>query len=115
MITEEQKTLLKGHFVAIATVNNDGSPNLMVAEINDIPDEVTLVFTDNFMNRSKDNILRDGRICLTTWDEKGGFKVYGKARYFTEGPWMEFLKPLNKDLPCKGAVVMTVESVISLG
>ena len=41
----------------------------------------------------------------------------GKAEYFEEGHWFDFVKeiPENKDEPCKGAIVVSVNKIKEIG
>lgn len=117
MITEKQKQLLEKEPVAVATVNEDGSPNVIAVMAVKAVDKSTIVITDNYMKLTKDNILQNGRICLGVWTKEEGYKFIGKAMYYSEGKWLDLVKSLedNKGYPAKGAIVITVEKIISLG
>jgi hypothetical protein len=42
-----------------------------------------------------------------------GYNIDGRAEYFTEGAWLDFVKsiPENKDEPCKGAIVIEIKNI----
>jgi len=46
-----------------------------------------------------------------------GYKLIGAAEYFAEGKWKEFVEkmPENKEMPAKGAILITVSELIKLG
>jgi len=117
MITDKQKILLEKEPVALATVNEDGSPNVIAVMAVKVVDEKTIVITDNYMNSTKANICRNKKICLAVWTKDEGYKFIGNVAYHDDGKWLSYVKQ-NKDnngYPCKGAVVVTVKKVISLG
>ncbi len=69
------------------------------------------------MKQTKDNILRENNVCLTVWNKDWkGYKLIGKAQYFTSGKWKEFIGQMseNKGLPSKGAILITISEVIKL-
>jgi len=116
MITETQNQLFEKGPVAMATVNEDGSPNVIAVAVK-VFNETTIVITDNFMRLTKDTIPRDGRVCLGVWTEEEGYKFIGKAQYYAEGTWVDFVKSLeeNNGYAAKGAIVVTIEKIIPLG
>jgi len=117
MINTKQKTLLQTEPVAVATVNSDGSPNVIAVMEVKVFDDTTIVITDNFMRLTKENILRDPRICLGVWTKDEGYKFVGVAQYFSEGKWIDFITAIkeNDGYSRKGAIVVKVGKVFSLG
>src|SRR4030042_1984384 len=118
-ITERQKTLLEKEAVAVATINEDGSPNLIAIGYAKVVFPTIIVITDNYMKLTTKNIRRDPRICLAVWtkDWEEGYKFTGKAEYQTKGKWADFVKrmPENKNMSAKGAIVVTVDNIFKLG
>jgi len=118
-ITERQKGLLETQAIALATINEDGSPNLIAIVWAKVVSPTTIVITDNFMKHTPENIKRDPRICLAVWtkDWEEGYKFAGKAEYQNSGKWAEFVKGMkeNKGYPAKAAIVVSVENIYKLG
>lgn len=118
-IDKRQKELLETEAVAVATINEDGSPNLIAIGYARVVSPNTIIITDNFMKHTPENIKRDPRICLAVWtkDWEEGYKFVGKAEYQTSGKWADYVKNMkvNKDYPAKAAVVVTVEGIFKLG
>lgn len=118
-INKRQKELLEKEAVAVGTINKDGSPNVIAIGYARVvsPDEI--VITDNFMKVTNMNIQRDPRICLAVWtkDWEEGYKFVGKAQYQTKGKWAKYVKDMkeNKEYAAKGAIVVKVEGIYSLG
>lgn len=109
------KTLIENNPVALATITNDNKPNVIgVAFVKVISDSEILI-TDNYMNQTKKDIIGNNSVCLIVWDsDLKGYKIIGKAEYFTEGKWKESVEKMkeNKGLPAKGALLITVEKII---
>ena len=118
MITDEIKKLIENNPLSLATVNEDGKPNVIGVACVKVVSENQIVITDNYMKQTKDNILRDSNVCLAVWNKDWeGYKFVGKAEYHTEGEWKEFVEKDsdNEELPAKGAICVTISEVIKLG
>ena len=119
MISSRQKELLEKEAVAVATINSDGSPNVIAIGFAKVVNDTTIVITDNFMKTTVENIKHEPRICLAVWtkDWEEGYKFTGTAIYETEGKWATFVKNMkeNKGFPAKGAIVVNVEKIFKLG
>ena len=111
----EIKELIENSPVALATVTSSNKPNVIgVAFVKVVSDNEVLI-TDNYMNQTKNDILENKNICLIVWDKDlKGFKIIGKAEYFTEGKWKKYVEEINENegLPAKGAILITVEKII---
>lgn len=118
-INKRQKELLETEAVAVATINLDGSPNVIAIGFAKVVSPTEIVITDNFMRLTNKNIERDPRICLAVWtkDWEEGYKFVGEAKYHTTGKWAKFVKEMeeNKGYAAKAAVVVKVEKIYRLG
>jgi len=118
-ITERQKKLLETEAVAVATINEDGSPNLIAVGYARVVTPSIIIITDNFMKHTPENIKKDPRICLAVWtkDWNEGYKFVGKVEYQTQGKWAKYVKEMkeNKDYPAKATIVVSVENIYKLG
>lgn len=118
-INQRQKELLETEAIAVATINEDGSPNLIAVALAKVVFPSTIIITDNFMKHTPENIIKDSRICLAVWtkDWKEGYKFVGKAEYQTQGKWAKFVKEMkeNKGYPAKAAIVVSVKNIYRLG
>lgn len=118
-INQRQKELLETEATALATVNPDGSPNVIAVGYVKVVSPTKIVITDNYMRRTNKNIESDSRVCLAVWtkDWEEGYKFAGKAKYYTTGKWVKFVKEIreNKGYPAKSAVVVEVEGIYKLG
>ncbi len=74
-----------------------------------------ILITDNYMNQTIKDILKNNNVCLVAWNKKlKGYKTIGKAKYYTIGKWKEFVEKMkeNKGLPAKGAILVKVKKNI---
>lgn len=118
-ITKRQKEIIETEAVAFASINPDGSPNLIAVGDLRVVSPNQVVITDNFMKQTFENIKKDFRVCLATWTKnwEEGYKFIGKAEYYDDGKWVEFVKNLeaNKGYPAKGAILITIDNIFKLG
>jgi uncharacterized pyridoxamine 5'-phosphate oxidase family protein len=115
MITADQKKLIEGNSIALATVNGEKPHVIAVASVKVVEDKI--IITDNYMKTTKDNIANNSNVSLAVWNNEWGLRVSGKAEYFSSGKWHDFVKALkeNKGEPCKGAIVVTPSEIKELG
>jgi len=75
----------------------------------------TIVITDNFMKKTKSNIIKNKNIALTFWRGDNCYKIQGQAAYYNKGKWLEFVKNMkeNKRLPAKGAIIIKINKISS--
>jgi len=113
-INLKQRKLLENKAVAFASINLDGSPNVIAVEVNKVIED-KIIITDNYMQTSLNNIKKDNRVCLAIWskDWKEGYKFFGRAEYFTSGKWLELIKSLKDNIgfPAKGAIVIKINKI----
>lgn len=117
-ITAEAKKIIEENYVALATIDNNGAPNVIPVACVKVVGGNRVLITDNFMKRTKENIIKNKNVCLAVWNQKEqGYKLIGKAKYFSSGKWAKFVKqmPENKEFPAKGAIIVTVSKFIKLG
>ncbi|MFH0942740.1 MAG: pyridoxamine 5'-phosphate oxidase family protein [Candidatus Beckwithbacteria bacterium] len=103
--------LIEKHPVAIGTTMPAGKPNITPVAYVKVVGDSQILITDNFMNQLIKDIQNNPSVTLAVWNpEMSGYKLIGQAEYFTSGPWFEKVKsiPENKNMPCKGAVLVTV-------
>jgi predicted pyridoxine 5'-phosphate oxidase superfamily flavin-nucleotide-binding protein len=110
-ISEKIKSVIEGKVVVLCTIKDKENPNAIVVEANKFSGDKLLI-TDNYMNQTLKDIKENENVLVITWDEEKGYKLIGKASYYTEGEYFDIVKPLNKEFPCKGVVVVKVAKII---
>ena len=116
MKIEDIKDKIENAIVSPATVDNEGKPHNIVIMYAKVKDE-KIIITDNYMKTTVENIKFNPNISLVFWEGEKGWRVDGKAEYFDQGEWLDFVKSLkeNERFSPKGALVINVEEVNELG
>ena len=103
--------------VAIATCSKEGKPHVIAVAYVKVKDN-KIVISDNYMRTTIENIKENPEISLASWNKKWeGYRINGKVEYFETGEYYDFVKSIeeNKEEPCKGAVVVTINEIKKLG
>ena len=69
------------------------------------------------MKKTKENLISNNNVCLAVWNKNWiGYKISGKAHYFTQGKWKNFIEKMkeNKGLPTKGAILIDISKLKKL-
>jgi len=77
--------------VSFGTADKKGSPNVAAIFWKKILSDDIILLIDNFMKRSKKNVIENKKVCVSFWDSKTeeAYKVKGNAKYYTKGPVYE--------------------------
>lgn len=117
-INKKAKKIIEGNYIAFATVGKNCKPNVIAVACVKVVEENKILITDNFMKHTRENLGENNNVCLAAWNNKEeGYKLIGKAKYFSSGKWLKFVKqmPENKGFPAKGAILITTSKLIELG
>lgn len=110
--------MIEGEVVALATSDLIGKPNVIAVCCCKVVGNNQILITDNFMNKTRKNLLENKRVAVAVWSREGeeGYQFKGQAQYFTSGKWKEIVDedPDNKRLAHKAAVLVTVEEIWDL-
>lgn len=118
IINQKAKKIIEENNMAFATSSAGGVPNVIPVACVKVVGKNQIIITDNFMEHTKENLKDNNNVCLAVWNNKEeGYKLVGKAKYFSDGKWLEAVKqmPENKGFPAKGAIVVVVSKLIELG
>ena len=117
-ISARQKKLIESRVLALATATPEAKPNVIAVACCKVVAENKILVTDNFMNKTRKNLLVNPRVALAVWSEDGeeGYQFKGTARYLTRGKWKKMVDedPNNRGLAHKAAVLITVEEIWDL-
>lgn len=97
----------------VATCSLDGTANVVYMTYLKVIDDETVLIADNYLSKTRDNILANPKAAFVVRDEeKGSFQVKGTTERLTEGPMFdEVQKWVPERLPRVAAVVLHVEQV----
>lgn len=77
-LTEEIEASLNGAKTAfLATSSRDGTPNVVPIAAYTVLEDGRLLISDQYFNKTLQNMRENPRIALTWWGAKGGFQVKG--------------------------------------
>jgi uncharacterized protein len=84
---EVKETELKCRTWFLATADKKGNPNVVPIGSQSFYSDDVVMFLDNFLGKSKTNILENPRIAITFWEPEGrkGFQIKGTAKIETSG------------------------------
>lgn len=106
--------------VAFGTADKKGKPNVIAVYWKKIVDDKTILFIDNFMNKTIKNIKENNKVCVSFWDAKNdeGYQIKGTAKYHTDGKLFEenkkWIKSINPNRNPKGVIEIKIEEIYSL-
>jgi len=97
----------------VATCSQNGIPNVVYIKFLKVIDDETVLIADNYLNKTRDNILNSTKLAFVVRDEeKGSFQVKGTAKRLIDGPmYGEVQKWVPEEFPKVAAVVLHVEQV----
>jgi len=117
VVLKKLKEVIETNTLSFSTVDKSNAPHTIYVLYAKVIDNNKILITDNYMKKTKENILFNNKISLTILIGGAGFELKGTAEYFSEGEMLNKIKsiPENKEDPCKGAVVISVETVVKMG
>jgi len=117
-LPEKTKALLtRINTFAMATVSNEGVPNVVPMGRKYWHKDDLFIIGDMFMKATKGNVENNGKISISVWDEESGesYKLIGTGTYETSGEAFDFANnELQKDKPgkkFKGVVIFNATAV----
>jgi len=115
-IDEKLKKLIEKNVLTLSTVNSAQCPHSICVMFAKVINDNKILITDNYMQKTKENIFKNKNVVLSIFSDGEGIELIGNAKYFSSGEFVEKLKeiPENKECPCKGAILITVESIVKM-
>jgi len=113
-IPEKVKAMFDGkRIIAMATVDEDGMPNVVPMLQYIWHGDDILVIADLMMKLTRENVEATGKVSFCAWKGSESYKLRGVAVYKTEGPALEELVAARPGLKekTKGVVVFNVTEV----
>ena len=84
ILTQEIKESLQGTKIAfIATSSKKGIPNVVPIAAFKLLDDGTMLISDQYFNKTLQNMKENPTIALSWWGEKGGFQIKGSVTLHT--------------------------------
>jgi hypothetical protein len=94
--------------IPMATVNQEGVPNVIYVGIWWWEDKETLCVVNNYLRKTLENIQDNGWVSFVCYGKNGSYQIKCRAQDVTEGPIYEKGRKLatNRDRPFPGKSVI---------
>ena len=115
-----KKAFDKQALVAVATSDKYSMPNVVPIFWKKVINNDTILFIDNFMKRTKNNILENENLCVSFWNSKTevAYKLKGIAKYYIEGKIFElgkkFIQSKNPAKNPKGVIEFKIKEIFDI-
>lgn len=120
-ISENIKTFLEKSIIAFGTCDQSNRPNINAVACCKVVSDNQVLITDNFMNKTRQNLLNNRNVSLSFWnpvdgDNNQGYQLKGTAEVFTDGDWKNMVDndSDNVGLAHKAAILVTVTEIWDL-
>ena len=116
VVNSEIKSLFEKSIIAFATVDLNNKPNVVAVAFCKFISDNQVLITDNFMNKTRENLEHNKNVSLSFWNKDNGYQVKGIAEVFTSGKFKEIVDndPNNNGLSHKAAILVTIEEIWDL-
>jgi len=101
--------------VILATVGENGAPNIIYVTCVGVLGDDRIVVADNYFDKTRKNLLRGCKGSMLFRDKKGkAYQIKGSLEYHTKGEVFDFMKTWNPpEHPGHAAAALRVEEVFS--
>jgi len=101
--------------VILATVGENGAPNIIYVTCVGVLGDDRIVVADNYFDKTRKNLLRGCKGAILFRDKKGkAYQIKGSLEYHTKGEVFDFMKTWNPpEHPGHAAAALLVEAVFS--
>ena len=111
LTAEMKEAFSKMKIFPVATASKDGTPNVIPIGIVELISDDTIWITDNFMNKTLDNLKANPKIAIYIW----GAEIKGHVTIKTSGKEYEEMKAkINKKnpaLPARSLLIVKITEV----
>jgi predicted pyridoxine 5'-phosphate oxidase superfamily flavin-nucleotide-binding protein len=120
MISLSLKKFIESNALGLATVSKSGRPhNIAIAYVKVINDQI--IISNAHIKESIKNLNNNNNVSLVIYNpewEKScvGFELIGKAKNYTNGKWLKYVKELpdNEGYDIKSAIVVSIKKIKKL-
>ncbi len=106
----------------LSTASREGVPNSVPIGSKKIIDDQTVLFSDQFMNKTLANMKSNPNVAVTFWEGQEGYQLKGSviietdgARFEETAAWIEDLgNKIGFPLKSKGAIILSIEEIYAV-
>jgi predicted pyridoxine 5'-phosphate oxidase superfamily flavin-nucleotide-binding protein len=113
LTADVKKAISLQEIFPVATCNQNWIPNVIYIKYLKVIDDNTVLIADNYLCKTRDNILKNGNIAFVVLNsDKGSYQIKGTSERFEKGPMYEEIQRwVPEKYPRAAAVVMKVEEI----
>jgi len=119
MTDRMQELFNKVPAAVLATATGDGTPNAVPVGAKKIIDDETILLSDQFFNKTLDNMKENPKVSVTFWEGHEGYQLKGTIvietsgkRYEETAKWIEALgNAAGLPLRSKGVVILKIDEI----
>jgi len=117
-----QELLIKVPAAVLSTASLDGKPNSVPIGSKKIIDNETVLFSDQFLNKTLANMKANPQVAVTFWEGQEGYQLKetvtietSDQRFEETAAWIEdFGNQIGFPLKSKGAVILNIEEIYAV-
>lgn len=117
-ISENIKLLIEKSNVAFATCNQNNIPNCNIIACVKVINDNQVLFTDNYLNKTRNNLETNKNVSLTFCSDDGNeaYQLKGTSEVIIEGKYKEMVDNMecNQGLAHKAAILVTITEIWDL-
>lgn len=122
-MNQRMKEIFEKHeTVPLATATKDGIPNVVPVTLKKILDDETILVSDQFLNKTLQNMKDNPQASITVWDGIEGYQFKGRVVVETSGPrfeetarWVDGVaRSMKLSFKSKGAVILKISEIYSV-
>jgi predicted pyridoxine 5'-phosphate oxidase superfamily flavin-nucleotide-binding protein len=106
----------------LSTASLEGAPNSVPIGSKKIIDDETVLFSDQFMNKTLANMKSNPKVAVAFWEGQEGYQLKGSviietsgARFEETAAWIEDLgNKIGFPLKSKGAIILSIEEIYAV-
>ncbi|MDY6868114.1 MAG: pyridoxamine 5'-phosphate oxidase family protein [Chloroflexota bacterium] len=99
--------LLNQKTIQLATASAEGAPNVCHIGCKQLREDGKIVLIDNYMKKTKANVLENPQVAILLRGEKGAYQLKGTGEYVDEGEAYDaayqWFRAMTDKYPAKGA------------
>lgn len=115
-MTQEMKDMVKVQLAYIATVDEQGNPDIGPKRTMRVLDDNRLIFCENTDGQNHKNIKSNGKIAVTVIDRENneGFRFVGKATSYTDEEKMALAEKIVGVRPKAACIIIDIEKIYTM-
>lgn len=115
-LTKEMKDMIKSQLGYMATVDEEGNPNIGPKRSIRVLDDERLIYAENTNGQHHKNIKNNGKVAIVfiDWENNKGFRFTGKAVSYTDQDKLDLAKEIIGTEPKAATIIIDIEKTFTM-